>query len=375
MVRSPFVDETLARRWLSNLTRPERLADPEMRALLRAHGRDAGASPIEAGRAAASLLEDAIEALRPPPGARASQRLPHRVLTTCFLEGTKSRQAAGLLGLSERQLSRERSRAISLLSAQLVPPQAAAPAAAPPALPDPMLARPCLSEDLADALRAHRRVCVAGPAGAGKTVLVAALAAATPRTFWHRVAPGSRRVMPSLVFDLGEHLAPEDPALSRYVRTSLPDLDAGLATRLALAALAGAPRLLVLDGWGDGPVDPLVDAFLDEVAARLPLAAIVTIAREPRGGPIVHVPPFDLAEVRALVALHGARADERLTAELHSWTEGQGRAVGAAAAWLGRRHDACAVREALRGQPSLSTNLRGLAGAARRYGRSVSSIS
>ncbi|HEX2058943.1 MAG TPA: hypothetical protein VHI71_11320, partial [Actinomycetota bacterium] len=309
-------------------------------------------------------------------GATAAQALPHRVLTTCFVQGTKSRHAAGLLGLSERQLSRERSRAVSLLTAQLVPPHAGAPPAAPPALPDPLLARPRLVEELTRSLRVHRRVAVAGPAGAGKTVLVASHAAAAAHTFWYRVTPRARRVMPSLLFDLGEHLAPEDTALSEYLRASLPDLDGGLATRIALRALAGTPRLLVLDGFGDGPVDPAVESFLDEVAARLPLATIVTIARQPLSAPVVHVPPFDLDDVRALVTLHGGKADERVTAELHSWTEGHGRAVGAAAAWLARRHDARALRDALRGQPALSTNLRGLAGAARRrYGRSVSSIS
>ncbi|MDQ3951680.1 MAG: hypothetical protein M3279_01770, partial [Actinomycetota bacterium] len=149
MARSPFVDETATRRWLAHLARPERLADAQMRALLRAHGRDASGSPAEVGGAAVRLIEDAVEALRPPPGTSPAQALPHRVLATCFLGGAKNRQAAGALGVSERQLSRERSRAISLLAAQLVPPSGAGSSAAPPALPDPLLPRAGLSDELA----------------------------------------------------------------------------------------------------------------------------------------------------------------------------------------------------------------------------------
>ncbi|HEX2057527.1 MAG TPA: endo-1,4-beta-xylanase, partial [Actinomycetota bacterium] len=58
MARSPFVDEALTRRWLANLSRPERLADGDMRALLRAHARDAAGPPFEAGDA---IVEKAKE--------------------------------------------------------------------------------------------------------------------------------------------------------------------------------------------------------------------------------------------------------------------------------------------------------------------------
>ena len=378
MAGGGLVDEALTRRWLANLARPERLADSEMRALLRAHGRDAGGPPVEVGRAAAQLLQEAVDALRPPPGVPAARGLPHRVLTTCFLEGVKSSRAAGMLGLSERQLSRERSRAISLLAARLAPPCAGGPSAAPPALPDPLLPRPQLSDALASALRVHRRVCVAGPAGAGKTVLVAAHAAALPgRTFWYRVDARVNRALPSLLFDLGEHLAPDDPTLAAYARAALPDPDPGLATRIALAALAGPPRLLVLDGFGDGRVDAAVESFLDEVTARLSLATVVTIAREPRPGTRVDVPPFGPEDVAALLALYGLPPDDGVAAALHAWTRGDGRSSAGAAEWLARRRSAGALRDVLRSPALLGPNLRGLSRAARRRygGRSVSRIS
>ncbi|HEX2195697.1 MAG TPA: hypothetical protein VHJ76_02125 [Actinomycetota bacterium] len=369
MARNAFVDEATTRRWLANLARPERLADPEMRALLRAHGRDASGSAVDTGRAAAKLVEEAVDALRPPPGATARQALPHRVLTTCFLGGAKSRQAAAALGLSERQLSRERSRAISLLAAQLQPPAAAATSAGPPPLPDPLLPRPRLSEELVRALRGDRRVRVAGPPGAGKTVLVAAhAAAARERVFWYRAGAG----LAPLLFELGEHLAPEDATLSEYVRAALPDPDPGLATRIALAALGARPRLLVVDGRTGGSID----AFLAEVVARLPLVSVVTIARYPRSPASIRVVPFDRAEVGALLELHGLAADERLAALLHSWTRGHAGAVAAAAAWLARPQRGGALQDSLRAPAALARNLSGMAGAARRpYGRSVSSIS
>lgn len=108
---------------LPNLDRPHRLDTPEVRTLLRAHGRSPSKpTPTAVGAAAASLIRDKIAALQPPTGSTWAQRMPHAVLETCFLRGLKNYQAAQKLGISERQLSRERTRALQLLAEELAPP-------------------------------------------------------------------------------------------------------------------------------------------------------------------------------------------------------------------------------------------------------------
>lgn len=366
MTVSPgVVDEARVRRWLVNLARPELLADPEMTALLHAHGRAAFGSRVEVGRAGAGLLADAIESLAAPDGSPAAATLPHRVLRTCFLEGTKNTRAAERLGMSERQLSRERSRAIALLAAHLAPPSTQRIAGFPPPLPVPFLPRPRVAGALHDAARASRRVHVTGPDGSGKTTLVAAHALAVPSdVFWYRRGLRSDDGLPALLFELGEHLACHDPSLASYVRGALPDLDVGLATRIAITALAGTDRLLVLDGW-DGGGDRRVDAFLDEAAARLPLT-VVTIARRPtRGAVSVHVPGLSATEVHELLALHGVAVDPGVAATMHGWSGGDPHLVTAAAGWLATGAGA-PLERALRRRSLLLTNLRGLARASRR---------
>ena len=362
------VDVTRARWWLTNLSRPERLSDPHLAALLRAHGRSAGGSPLEAGRAGARLLLDAIEGL-------AGAGLPYRVLRTCFVDGVKSRQAATRLGLSERQLSRERSRAIALLVAQLAPRDARVPCGAPPPLPEPFLHRPYLARALAAALHTERRVLVSGPPGSGKTVLVAAYAAsAGVRTFWYRGSAG----LPALLFDLGEHLEHDDPSLAAYVRGALPDIDEGLATRIALAGLARRDRLLVLDDVT--ALGVAIESFLAEALVRLPRTSIVEIGTASAARPCVWVPPFDLDETRALLGLAGAHPGDDVLEGLHAWTAGNARLVALASSWLCDAPGARApLEDALRRRSAAVTALRGMTGAARSrgnvYGSSVSSIS
>lgn len=102
----------ILRALLPNLDRPHRLDTPEIRTLLRAHGRSPSkATPTAVGAAAASLIKDKIAALEAPSGSTWAQRMPQAVLETCFLRGLKNYQAALELGISERQLSRERTRA------------------------------------------------------------------------------------------------------------------------------------------------------------------------------------------------------------------------------------------------------------------------
>ena len=353
-----IVDVARVRRWLTDLPRPERLADPHMRALLRAHGLPADGPPLEAGRAAARLLRDAVDALAPTG-------LPHRVLETCFVAGVKSRGAAARLGLSERQLSRERTRAIRLLAAQLTPVDARVPCGAPPRLPDPFLARPRLADALATALRVHRRVRVTGEPGCGKTTLVAAHAAASPASaFWYRPGPRGADGLPAFLFDLGEHLAPDEPSLASYVRGALPRLDVGLATRVALAGLARRDRMLVLDdaaASGDA-----VASFLAEALARLPQLTVVEIGGAVPCHACLAVPPFDTGEARAFLDLAGVVVDDAVVAWLHAWTGGNARLVSAATGWLaGRAGGRVPLEDALRRRSLAMTAVRGMTGAAR----------
>lgn len=353
-----IVDLARARWWLTNLARPERLADPHMRALLRAHGRTAEGSPLEVGRAGARLLADAVAGL-------ATTGLPHRVLETCFVEGLKSRAAAARLGLSERQLSRERSRAISLLVEHLAPAPGRVPCGDPPPLPEPFLARPHVARRLADELRARRRVRVTGVPGSGKTALVAAHAAeSSARVFWYRPGPRGHAELPALLFDLGEHLARDDPSLAAYVRGTLPALDVALATRIALAGLARRERLLVFDDSGGIASD--VDSFLCEAVERLPSLSVVEIGTATGDRPCVAVPPLDPEEARAYLGLAGLPGDEELVAHLHAWTGGNARLVAAAASWLARPEDARRLEDALRSRSAVVVTMRGMTGAARR---------
>lgn len=358
-----LVDEARTRRWLAHLTRPELLGDAHMRALLRAHGRAAPSSPVEAGRAGAALIAEAIEALASPPSPSGTPPLAHRVLRTCFVDGLKNRQAAARLGLSERQLTRERARAIALLAGQLVPPRATA-AAGPPPLPHPFLERPRLRAALGSALVTHRHVAVEGPTGCGKSTLVAALAAASPAgVFWHRVAPGVTARLPAILFELGEHLAPEDPALAAYVRGALPRIDVALATRVALAALGTRPRLLVLDGPED--VAPGLVTFLTEVVDRLPSSAVVSTGSGGGAAARVGVPPLTCRETRVLLELAGAAPRDRDAAVLHSWTAGNVRLIAEAARWMAGDARGPLAR-ALGRDAFLLGNLQGLMRTARR---------
>lgn len=351
------VDVARVRWWLTNLARPERLADPHMAALLRAHGRAVRGAPLEVGRAGARLLTDAVEGL-------AGAGLPYRVLRTCFVEGLKSRQAAARLGLSERQLSRERSRAIALLVAQLAPRDARVSSAAPPPLPEPFLARPDLAHFLAGLLHAERRIRVVGAPGCGKTTIVAAHAAAAGvRTFWYRPGPRGAARLPALLFDLGEHLERDDPSLAGYVRSALPDLDESLATRIALAGLARRDRLLVLDGVGD--LDASIDSFIGEAVTRLPRLSVVEIGTTTAARPCVAVPPFDAGETAALLRLAGVRAGAGVVAGLQAWTGGNPRLVALASSWLCDAPGGRApLEDALRRRCASVTTLRGMTGAA-----------
>ena len=104
--------------------------DPELVALMRGHGYSAtGKTRAEVAADAAQFLRDKIETLRAPRGASTRHQMPHAVLTLCFVEGWKGEHAAKRLHMSERQTSRERTRAVGLLRDALTTFPADAPTA------------------------------------------------------------------------------------------------------------------------------------------------------------------------------------------------------------------------------------------------------
>lgn len=358
--RGSSITDAKLRRWLARLGQPDRLDDPELARLLRAHGRlPDSTSTLELGRAAADLIRDKIDGLKAPTGARREQELPHLVLRTCFVDGAKLFQAAGRLGLSERQLSRERARAIALLRAELesaLTAQAYRPEPVPAIVG--FLQRPAQTRTLKAALEAHRHVQVSGAPGIGKTSLVAALAAEarlSSSVYWYKFRPGINDSLNSVLFDLGEYVASENVfELSHYMNQALPAPDAALGTRLALRALDGRPRLLVFDDYHAVEDEVPVRGFLEELATRLPLIRVVTIGRhrqvasETTG--LVEIAPLSRSETADLLTRLRVSCTTQMARKLHAWTHGNPHLVKLAASWLKTATD----EEVARGVGSLN---------------------
>lgn len=349
--------EAKLRRWLTLLRQPDRMAGPEVKALLEAHGRlpDNG-SAIAIGRAAAEVLTEAIENLAPPEGASREERLPYLVLRTCFVDGAKLWQAANKLSISERQMTRERTRAIGLLKAEL---EAGAQEAPPADLeldldldleyrgePIPailgFMPRPAPTRALRKALEQHRLVGVHGPPGVGKSSLVAEIASELSETasvLWYRVRPGVNDSMAAFLFDLGDYVrARGQPELAQYMATALPNPEPALATRLALKGLDGSAHLIVLDDYHVVEEDEAINGLIEEAVARLPELRAITISRhrDPGGriGATYAVKPLTRAETKALLSHLGVEVRPQLADALHSWTGGISQLVKLAAAWL-----------------------------------------
>lgn len=252
------VDEDRLRRWLTMLRRPDQLSEPDLAALLKAHGKyPAGGSAMAVGQAAVDFLVAAIEQLRPDEGAGRDAAIPYLVLTTTFVKNRKLYQAAGELGMSTRQLTRERSRAIQMLVSELQDGVEADRAGARRRfLPEPIpsilvfMPRPAKSQALRRSLEEHRLVHVHGPPGIGKTALVAELAhhtSAANAVLWHRFRHGVNDTLASFLFELGQHLRGHDTGeLAGYLSDTLPRPDLTVATRLALQALADQDRKSVV---------------------------------------------------------------------------------------------------------------------------------
>lgn len=337
------VSDTQLRRWLSLLRRPDHLATPEVKSLLAAHRQlPSSGTSAAIGHAAASLLISSIEKLRPPADAPRDRQIPYLVLKTCFVDGHKLFQAAAKLGLSERQMTRERTRAIGLLRAELE-----GPLNAPSYRGEPIptitsyLPRPGQTRALQEALDRTRMVNVFGPMGIGKTSLVADLAANVARStpvLWYRMRPQVNVSLTALLFELGERLRDEGTAdLSNFLMQSLPSVDAELATRVALQALAAGPLLVVVDDYHHAEPDAAIAGFLDEVVGRLPRVKIVTISRyrySGTSGDPFEVPSFSRLETAELLTQLGVDCQPAMAKTLHSWTGGNAHLIKLAASWL-----------------------------------------
>jgi ATP/maltotriose-dependent transcriptional regulator MalT len=339
--------DATVRQWLGMLTRPARLASLEVKDLLFAHGRlpnDASDSTI--GQAAADLLLEIIDSLRAPDDATREQRLPHDVLRICFVEGAKVHQAARRLGISERQLSRERTWAVGLVKAALEsgskPRRRTVYRAEPIPAIRSFLPRPELSTRLAAQLDKHRLTLVVGPPGMGKTALVADLAAREPasvRTLWYRFRPGVNDRFGALLFELASYLAATDERdLLDFLDASLAQLDLAIASRLALRSLDGPDRLLVFDDFQVVEEDSQICGFIEETALRLPNIRVCIISRHKDAGLLnaadFPVPALRRDESDLLLAKLGVRASEHVLAAIHGWTAGVPHLVTLAAPWV-----------------------------------------
>jgi ATP/maltotriose-dependent transcriptional regulator MalT len=341
---APPVDEEKVRRWLGLLRHPNRLDSPEIRALLGAHGRLPGtANPLDVGRAAARFLTDTIDRLAAPPDAPAGEKLPHAVLRTCFVEGAKLHQAASKLGLSERQLTRERGRAISMLTAQLSLGPVPAPFV-PEEIPtiDDFVPRPELLELIQDTLDAGRAARIHGPPGIGKTSLVAELAVRAGRhsaVWWYRFRRGVNDTLRAVIFELSHWLSSQGLGdLAEYVTPNLAELDTTVAARIALRALGETTALVVLDDYHTVEDDLPLAGFFDEALVRTPTLRLVTLSRHRPGAAhvreAIEIPPFRLDQTERLLSQVGMRRPRETMARIHSWTGGNPHLVKLSASWL-----------------------------------------
>ena len=344
---------------LKHLNTPHRLDTPEIRALLAAHRRlPPNASPTSVGAVAARLLTDSIARLEAPVGATPAQQVPHRVLDICFVRGRKGVQAAAELGLSMRQLTRERTRALQLLAAELAAPATLGLAAEPLPAIEGHLRRDALLRRLSEAAATHRLVGVIGAAGVGKTALVATLAHALDRegVWWHRIRSGINDTLEAVLFELGHALAREGSAeLRDYLAASAAAPNLSVATRLALSGLACRPRVLIVDDFDSAREPKDIESWLEEVVERLPLVSVVTIGGVVAEAEVVEVPAFTRVETAEF--LRRLRASPEVVSEIHGLSHGNTRMVAAIAAWwTGEKRALQVLRRHLEGR-GLQANL------------------
>ena len=335
------IDEVTLRRWLALLRRPSKLDSPELRELLQAHGRMPQHATSEAiGRAGAALLRDAIERLRPTAGASDVEELPYQVLAMCFLQGAKLHQAAARLEMSERQLTRERSRAIALLMDRLVSDLAPIPHFAPEEIPvvESFVSRPTVVERLERLLAERRLARVHGPPGIGKTSLVADLAARTPDApvWWYRFRDRVNDSLPAMLIDLGQWLSVQGiHDLNAHLKNPVA-VDQTVTTRLALRTLGQVTPFIVFDDAHHAEKDPAIASFIEEAVARIARLRVVTITRRRLVGDdhALEVPGLTLEETDAFLSTLAIGEPLDVVAKLHLSTGGNPQLVKLAARWI-----------------------------------------
>jgi hypothetical protein len=115
------ITDAQIRTWLDRLAKGRVVYDPELVAVMRAHGYGAtGKTRAEVARDGDQFVRERVEALRTRPGASTREQMPHAT-ARLWIEGWTSARAAKQLHVSERSLSRERSRAVALLRDALTP--------------------------------------------------------------------------------------------------------------------------------------------------------------------------------------------------------------------------------------------------------------
>lgn len=332
------------RRWLGLLDQPDRLVDLELEGVLRRAGRlPAGSSPITVGKAGAEYLQELIERLRAPGQASLKERLPYLVLSSCFVKRTKSWQVANQLGLSQRQITRERSRAVRLLLAELA--DRSTPSASPQRIPviADYMPRPAVTTALARAVEIRHLLSVHGPKGIGKTSLLADYAASAVAegepVLWYRFRIGVNDTLLALLFDLADLLAAcNQPELSELLAEPARPPGLPVLTRQALRDLGRLSNLvLVADDFQLVEHDPAVAGFLDEVESRHEHVRVITIGRQshaPAGSASFEVPPFTSAETAALLDRLGCSVSADLAGRIHDWTKGVAHLISLAGSWL-----------------------------------------
>lgn len=116
--------DSQVRGWLANLYEPGALDDPEMRDVLRAHGRPSEGTSFDVSQEARAFLREMVEKLLPSTDSMtiAAAWRPYQVATLAWVDPHSHFTVARLMGFSSRQISREKARAIRLLRSGLENP-------------------------------------------------------------------------------------------------------------------------------------------------------------------------------------------------------------------------------------------------------------